>query len=226
MSYYNYEDYKSEEKRIVDEAVSQITGLIREKAKQELNDVQYRLEYYKEQTKLLEASRKEAFKKRDAAQKELEDYKKQVANNEALKNAIPFKIGDKCFVLLEKSRIEETCPICNGKGTIEVDTHLPLGKVNAYCPYCSKVNYNKQTFIRRGYTIGEFFVKTVYAKFTENTVKVNYDLTTKGQCDINYVKDMYHTYEEAAIALEAKKTEENKQYEEWLNGAKKYMEEK
>ena len=226
MSYYNYEDYKSEEKKIVDEAVSQITGLIREKAKQELNDVQYRLEYYKEQTKLLEKSRDNAFKERAAAQKELEEYKKQVADNEALKNAIPFKVGDRCFVLLEKNRTEETCPICNGEGAIKVDTHSPLGTVDAYCPFCSKANYNEQTFIRRTYTIGEYFVETVYAKFTEDTVKVNYDLTTKGQCKINYVKDIYHTYEEAAIALEAKQAEENKQYEEWLNGAKKYMEEK
>lgn len=103
MSYYNYEDYKSEEEQIVDEAVSQITGLIREKAKQELNDVQYRLEYYKKETELLKASRDKAFKERDAAQNELEDYKKQVANNETLKNAIPFKVGDKTgFVLSHK----------------------------------------------------------------------------------------------------------------------------
>lgn len=226
MSYYNYEDYKSEEKKIIDEAVSKITGLIRERAKNELNDVQYRLEYYKEQTKLLEKSRDNAFEERNAAQKELEEYKKQVADNETLKNAIPFKVGDKCFVLREKKRTEEKCPVCNGKGRIEVDTHSPLGKVDACCPFCSGINYTERTFIRRVYAISEYFVESVYATFAEDTVKVNYDLTTKGQCKINYIKDIYRTYEEATIALEAKQTEENKQYEEWLNGAKKYMEEK
>lgn len=218
MSYYNYEDYKSEEEEIVDEAVSQITELIREKAKQELNAVQYRLDYYKEQTELLEKARANACKERDAVQKELEEYKKQVDNANNVVKSLPFNIDDECWIIVTDGADEEQCPVCGG--TRKIDSYHPdYGVLKAECPYCGTYfTYSNQKFTTFKYRAKRCFVNKIFANIEKEKVTYKFQIRSERD-DVSNIDSIYRTKEEAEAEIQKMLEEQNKKHEAWLKGA-------
>lgn len=217
MNYYDYEDYKSEEEEIVDEAVEQIKNIIKERAKNELDAVQHQVEYYKEQTKLLEDSRNEAFKKRDAAQKELEDYKKQVDSANSVIKSLPFNIDDECWIVVPDGSDIERCPICGGNRSID-SYHPDYGTVKAECPYCGKFGgYDNQEFKIYKYRIKKCNISQVYVIITNKT---DYRFSAKYDKYTEYSNiTPYKTKEDAEIAMQKMLEEQDKKHEAWVKGA-------
>ena len=210
--YYNYEDYKTEEEEIVDEAVEKIKDIIKVRAKTELDAVQHQLEYYKEQSRLLTDARDNALKKWGEAKEEFEDYKKQVNSANSVVKSLPFNIGDECWVIVHDGAVVEKCPICDGTRSVDVN-HPDYGTVKAECPYCGKLGeYDKQEFKIYKYRIKKCNISLIYVTITNRVAKydkfIEYSNITP-----------YKTKEDAEIAMQKMIEEQDKKHEEWLKGA-------
>lgn len=218
MSYYDYEDYKTEEEEIVDEAVEKIKDIIKDRAKNELDAVQHQLEYYKEQSRLLTDARDNALRKWNEAKEEFEEYKKQVNSATSVIKSLPFNIDDECWIIVTDGANEEQCPVC--RGTRKIDTyHLDYGALKADCPYCGTYfTYSNQKFTTFKYRAKKCFVNKIFANIERGKVSYKFQIRSERD-DVSNIDSIYRTKEDAEIAMQKMLEEQDKKHEAWLKGA-------
>lgn len=140
MSYwedYDYFEDKSEADQLIDDVVEQLTGLISEKTKAEIEKYK---NWYESANKMRAELQKQVYEQQEQIKVLEIDLKRtkeelEKSNNEIPK--VPFMPGDKVWWVGNDCRNEVAvkCPTCEGKGKVKTQT-AEYGEVEITCPSC------------------------------------------------------------------------------------------
>lgn len=229
--YFDYEfdgDVESQADEIVHEAKDKLVDLIYENVKSEIEEDRRNYERAKERADKLQKECYENREKINVLEIELKKVKEELERTDKLIPKTPFALGDEVWVTYRKydNKGYVWCPICNGEGYITTQSDV-YGTLKCVCPHCNnewgktKAEYDKY-YIERRYikSISIFIDKVKETRFEYGTVEDKKNLDVKDYNDVNYIKHVYATKEEALEKAQELENEGKKKAEEKIFGEK------
>lgn len=208
MSFYECycDDCRSEADEIIEEARDKLVDLITEQANSEIKailDNNKRLTKTNEELRQTNAQLKENCETAKAELDKITKLNNQIINPD-------FKVGDIVYYCVVDTWKRVNCPICNGRGYINVEDKA-FGTLTAECPNCSRANYNRRQVDYCTYKVKQEHITGIIITIKDENTDVQYEYKISGYDASKTKSELYKTREEAQTVVNEKniKVKEN-----------------
>ena len=216
-----YEQEPSEVDEIVSDAVQKITGIIKERAKDEIDSVMNKAKYLEEQNTIASKQRADAWKETAAWKEKCEELTKEL-EKQRTELKLEFEVGEKVFFTRYRhDRSKKVfCSECSGTGTIKrvVDGE----EYSRQCPKCKGRTWYSETMPEPQKEVDyyEYYpeydvIESVNAEISKGGIKYTYRLKQYGS-----ESEVFKTRDEALVRSEEKSKQSFEQAKMKLEGKK------